>query len=101
MLREAGLSQEYYGGTKTRWTAPLQNWYKSQNRWSQRPYAGNLIFFSWHDGFTADHVGFIERVNSDGSLTIIDGNVNDDVQRRTVRYQNNWNVVGFGAINYN
>ncbi|MDT2820814.1 GW dipeptide domain-containing protein [Enterococcus devriesei] len=101
VLREAGLSQEYYGGAQTRWTAPLQNWYKSQNRWSQRPYAGNLIFFSWHDGFTADHVGFIEHVNSDGSLTIIDGNVNDDVQRRTVRYQNNWNVVGFGAINYN
>ncbi|WP_368757148.1 GW dipeptide domain-containing protein [Enterococcus avium] len=101
VLREAGLSEEYYGGIKTRWVAPIQSWYKSENRWSKRPYAGNLIFFSWHDGVTADHVGFIEHVNSDGSLTIIDGNVNDDVQRRRVSYVNNWNVVGFGAINYN
>lgn len=64
------------------------------------PQPGDLVLFDWnHDG-TADHVGLVERVNSDGSLTTIEGNTSnpqtgqEGVWRRTRARSS---VLGFGA----
>lgn len=49
---------------------------KKQGRWKgqKNPQPGDLVFFDWgHDG-NPDHVGLVKRVNSDGSITTIEGN---------------------------
>ena len=57
--------------------------------------AGDVVFFHWDNSmsgyvpsvFSCDHVGIIERVNPDGTLTTIEGNTgsssNGEVMRRT------------------
>ncbi len=55
---------------------------------------GDLVFYEWSGETTAraaDHVGIVEKVegNAPGEqiLTTIEGNYNDNVQRRVVRYR--------------
>ena len=54
------------------------DWFKAQGQriaWSNTPKRGDVVFFDFNGGHTKrSHVGFIERVNSDGSLTTIEGN---------------------------
>jgi peptidoglycan hydrolase-like protein with peptidoglycan-binding domain len=57
--------------------------------------AGDIVFFHWSNtmssavsgAYTLDHVGIIEKVNSDGTYTTIEGNTgstsNGEVMRRT------------------
>ena len=62
---------------------------------------GDLVFYEW-SGETAaraaDHVGIVEKVEgsepSEQVLTTIEGNYNDNVQRRVVRYRD----MGLKAI---
>ncbi len=69
------------------WCSSLYEWYRSQGRaWVgvEGIRAGDLIFFEW--GSTAggyDHIGIVERVNGDVTVTTIEGNVGNRVQRLT------------------
>lgn len=61
------------------------------------PSPGDVVFFDWnHDG-VADHVGLVEAVNRDGTVTTIEGNVGDAV-RREIRSRSV--ILGFGRPNY-
>ena len=57
---------------------PTLEWFNAKGQYttdisSAQP--GDLIFFDWgKDGPDADHIGIIESVNSDGTLTVIEGN---------------------------
>ena len=59
------------------------------------PKMGDIICYNWdkavqpNDGF-ADHIGMVEKVNGT-NITVIEGNFNDAVQRRTI-------PVGWGYI---
>lgn len=54
-----------------------------------KPTAGDIIMYDWQDTGagdnvgTADHVGMVESVNGN-TMTIIEGNRNDSVSRRTI-----------------
>ena len=52
------------------------DWDNQAGTWSKTPSANSLIVWdAWTGGSReAGHVGFVERVNSDGSLTITEGN---------------------------
>ncbi len=59
------------------------------------PKVGDLIFFNWHDGDDPfDHVGIVELVNGNGTVTTIEGNWNNKVTRVTRKL--NSQVIGFG-----
>lgn len=61
------------------------------------PQPGDVVFFDWnHDGI-ADHVGLVEVVNNDGTVTTIEGNVADAV-RRQIRTRAV--ILGFGRPHY-
>ncbi|MFK0290317.1 peptidoglycan-binding protein [Streptomyces sp. NPDC090442] len=52
-------------------------WFKSRGQWlgrnaSVRP--GDVVFFSWDGGPTADHVGFVIADSSSGNVRTIEGN---------------------------
>lgn len=61
-------------------------WIENENR---VPKAGDIIFYDWQDNGVgdnkgwSDHVGLVEKV-SGNTITVIEGNVNDAVGRRTV-----------------
>ena len=67
------------------------------------PKPGYIICYNWdsfgqpNDGY-ADHIGIVESVK-DGMITIIEGNYNDAVQRRTIRV--GWGYIrGYAAPKY-
>lgn len=85
-------------------------WFKDQCLWhTSSPKPGDVIFFDWkneqgvRDG-VSDHVGFVEKVNADGSITTIEGNTSvgnnsngGQVMRRT---RQGADIVGYGRPPY-
>jgi hypothetical protein len=61
------------------------------------PEPGDVVFFDWNADGVADHVGLVEVVNSDRTVTTIEGNTGDAV-RRQIRKRNV--ILGFGRPNY-
>lgn len=68
------------------------------------PKAGDIIFYDWQDSGKgdntgwSDHVGVVEKV-SNGIITIIEGNKNDGVERRTIAV-NGKTIRGYGTPKY-
>jgi cell wall-associated NlpC family hydrolase len=56
--------------------AGITAWAQRTGRLTSQPQAGDLILFGTH------HVGIVESVNADGTLTTIEGNSSDGVHRR-------------------
>lgn len=94
--------------TKTAYCPTADEWFRAQGRrvaWNGTPKRGDVVFFDFSGNHSArTHVGLIERVNSDGSLTTIEGNTsvtsNDNggaVMRRT-RYK--YQVTSYGRPAY-
>lgn len=73
--------------------------FKNKGIWQENgnvtPKTGDIICYNWddntqpNDGF-ADHIGVVEKVEN-GQITLIEGNLNDAVARRTI-------PVGWGYI---
>ncbi|MDD5924068.1 MAG: CHAP domain-containing protein [Clostridia bacterium] len=77
-------------------------WFKERNQWQDNtfiPKPGDMIFFDWeYDGLTgtADHVGIVEKVESDTVYTI-EGNSSDSCTKRSypVGY---YEILGYGQL---
>lgn len=72
---------------------------------SVKPASGWIIFYDWQDNGVGDnkgsseHVGIVEKV-SDGVITVIEGNKNDSVARRTLKVNGKY-IRGYGVPKYN
>lgn len=71
---------------------------------SRVPNVGDIIYYDWDDtgkgdntGW-ADHVGIVEKV-SGNSITVIEGNKNNAVERRVIQV-NAKNIRGYGVPKY-
>jgi hypothetical protein len=83
-------------------------WFKNQGRWTTTPGVGHVVFYDFPgDGVNRiSHVGIVERVNADGSITAIEGNTSagsagsqrdgGGVYRRTRKV----GIVGYGIPAY-
>jgi len=73
VFREAGLSTLV---PKTAYTPTLASWFKQRGRWGTKPRQGALVLFDFpNDGVgRISHVGIVEAVNADGTITTIEGN---------------------------
>lgn len=82
--------------------------WQKMGRWketdSYKPTAGDIIYYDWDDSGsgdnkgTADHVGIVEKVEN-GIITVIEGNKNDAVGRRTIAVNGKY-IRGFGLPNF-
>lgn len=76
-------------------------WIENENR---TPKAGDIIFYDWQDSGTgdnkgwSDHVGIVEKVSL-GRITVIEGNYNDSVKRRTIAVNGKY-IRGYGVPRY-
>lgn len=71
---------------------------------SYTPAPGDYIFYDWQDSGTgdctgsADHVGIVETAGS-GKITVIEGNYNNSVKRRTLKINGRY-IRGYGVPDY-
>ena len=76
-------------------------WVENENR---TPAPGDIIFYDWDDNGAgdnkgnSDHVGIIEKV-SGGKITVIEGNINNTVGRRTIDVNGRY-IRGYGVPAY-
>lgn len=76
-------------------------WVENENR---TPKAGDIIFYDWNDNGvgddkgSADHVGIVEKV-SGNTITVIEGNYNQSVARRTLKVNAKY-IRGYGVPKY-
>ena len=49
-------------------------WFKDQDQLFKTPQVGDLAFFDWDSDGISDHVGIVESVHADGTVTCIEGN---------------------------
>lgn len=83
------------------YTPSVVNTLKASGNWKGKtnPQPGDLVLFDWDGDKKADHIGIVEKVNSDGSIGTIEGNTEnpqtgqEGVWRRT---RTLGTVLGFG-----
>lgn len=80
-------------------------WFKSRNLWGLKPRVGAVVYFNFPgDGVDRiSHVGFVEKVNADGSIVTIEGNTNDGGSREgngVYRKVRRVGIVGYGYPRY-
>jgi LysM repeat protein len=81
----------------------IGSWVENENR---TPKAGDIIFYDWDDNGIgdnkghSDHVGIVEtEPNKDGNFTVIEGNYNNAVSRRTLKVNGKY-IRGYGVPKY-
>lgn len=65
---------------------------------SHTPSAGDIIFYDWNGDGVSDHVGIVENIIGE-TLTVIEGNKNDSVSRRSIGIHDG-SICGYGVPNY-
>jgi len=79
----------------------LGSWQESD---AYTPKPGDILFYDWEDSGNgdntgvSDHVGIVESVNG-STITIIEGNYNDAVARRTLKVNGRY-IRGYGVPKY-
>ncbi|MEV7240536.1 peptidoglycan-binding protein [Streptomyces sp. NPDC093248] len=91
------------GGKKFAYTVAHASWFQSVGRWHYGIggiTAGDIVFFDWSGARSIgaiDHVGVVEAVHSNGTITTIEGNTSDQCMRRL---RNAATIVGYGRPGY-
>jgi hypothetical protein len=78
-------------------------WFKDKEWWHSSPQVGDLVFFDWQGDGVSDHVGFVEKVNTDGSITTIEGNTsvgNNSNGGEVMRRKRSGSIQGYGRPPY-
>lgn len=79
----------------------IGSWIEDENR---TPNPGDIIFYDWDDNGVgdnvgnSDHVGIVEKVFG-STITVIEGNINDAVGRRTIQINGKY-IRGYGVPKY-
>lgn len=74
LFREAGIPELYYGGGQTAYCPTLLSYHKARGQLVRGDYhPGDIVFFNFSGGQTAQHVGLCESWNG-REITTIDGN---------------------------
>ncbi|WP_242884012.1 CHAP domain-containing protein [Actinomadura litoris] len=96
---QAGATSAVTGARGWAYTPSHASWFVKAGRWGTTPRVGAIVFFDWGGSrrvSAIDHVGIVEAVHSDGSVTTIEGNTSDAVMRRRRRT----GIVGYGYPAY-
>ena len=85
------------------WTPSGAAWFRGRGQWGTQPRPGALVFFEWPGMGRISHVGFVEAVHADGSITTIEGNT-DVAGGRTggqvMRQRRSQYIAGYGYPAY-
>lgn len=82
-------------------------WFLNQGRWFDKnatPQLGDVVFYDWHSGTAnsdAWHVGIVERVETNGQVVCIDGNIGPFPSKVARRRHSMNEIYGYGRPLYN
>jgi cell wall-associated NlpC family hydrolase len=84
------------------YTVQHASWFKKTDRWGKKAKPGAVVFFDWKNGSKGsiggiDHVGLVVKDNGDGTVKTIEGNSNNEVQKKT---RDKSQIVGYGYPDY-
>ncbi|CNG34121.1 conserved hypothetical protein [Mycobacterium tuberculosis] len=84
------------------YTVQHATWFKKTDRWGKKAKPGAVVFFDWKNGSKGsiggiDHVGLVVKDNGDGTVKTIEGNSNNEVQKKT---RDKSQIVGYGYPDY-
>lgn len=81
-----------------------RKYYKRQRQLFSKPKVGDLVFFRFGNSLVSNHVGIVESVNRNGTVTTIEGNTSrtsDDNGGKVMRRIRNLSICyGFARPNY-
>ena len=76
VFNEAGCPELFFGGKKSAYCPTIADFYiakkQTVSKGSGKP--GDIVLFDWNHSGASDHIGIIEKKNSDGTYTCIEGN---------------------------
>jgi hypothetical protein len=79
------------------------NWFQAMNQWQEPGYIpkpGDIIFFDWEVDGAVNHVGIVEKADTNYVYTIEGNSTNDDCVQK--KYKINSKVIyGYGTPAYN
>lgn len=82
----------------------MAQWFKDNNRFYTIPQIGDVVFYKFGtNNRWTNHTGIVEKVNSDGSITTIEGNTSttsDDNGGCVMERTRNSCIIGYGRPNY-
>jgi hypothetical protein len=76
-MKEAGVPKSVFPEFRPPRVFNVRDWFKSKNRYFQRPMVGDLVIFS------KSHIGFVDKLLQGGRIETIEGNASDMVMRHT------------------
>ncbi|GGU05096.1 CHAP domain-containing protein [Actinomadura citrea] len=84
------------------YTVQHASWFKQTDRWGHTAKPGAVVFYDWQDGSKAgigdiDHVGIVVKDNGNGTISTIEGNTDNAVQKKV---RDKSQVVGYGYPDY-
>ncbi|OLT11207.1 hypothetical protein BJF79_04470 [Actinomadura sp. CNU-125] len=84
------------------YTVQHASWFKDNGQWGDEAKPGAVVFYDWGAGSDGsigdiDHVGIVDKDNGDGTISTIEGNVDNSVQEKT---RDKSEVVGYGYPDY-
>ncbi|MFI0483560.1 CHAP domain-containing protein [Actinomadura sp. 9N215] len=84
------------------YTVQHATWFKKTDRWGKKPKPGAVVFFDWKNGSRGDigdidHVGLVVKENKNGTVSTIEGNTDNAVQKKT---RDKSEIVGYGYPDY-
>jgi hypothetical protein len=93
---------------KTAYTPTMYDWYRRQGLVDRTPRVGSLVFYDFPDSLMRiQHVGIVEAVNADGTITTIEANTTSGTAGSQDRGGGVWrrrrsqaSVVGYGHPRY-
>lgn len=105
VFKECGASRLFYGGKKTAYCPTVESYYKSIGRWyTSNPQVGDLVLFDFYGKNQSVHIGILEKINSDGTYNVIEGNTSttsDDNGGCVMRRKRKKSVIrGFARPDY-
>lgn len=78
-------------------------WFKDRHQYFSKPRVGDIVYFEWPGMGRVSHVGIVEAVHSDGSITTIEGNTDVAGGRsggRVMRQRRTRYIDGYGRPKY-
>lgn len=70
IFRMAGMSDLFYGGSKTAYCPTVESYYKKLGRWFDYPQPGDLALFDFNGKGISGHIGIVESVDGSNFVTI-------------------------------
>lgn len=74
VFNSSGAKELFYGGGKTAYCPEAERYYKAKGQWETRGKKGDIVFFDFSKKGISEHMGIVENVNGDGTITSIEGN---------------------------